>query len=72
MKLETAGWISSNKVTEEELINAFKDEHHFQCTQELSKERVRSAFTKYFKRDDSWKTDFAWKPMESKPWWKFW
>lgn len=51
--------------------------HHFQCSQELSKPQVRSAFLKYFERDDSWKTDLQWKPLQmpqqkQKPWWKFW
>lgn len=47
-------------------------DHHFQCTQDLSKEDVRSAFMKYLRGDTSWKTGFEWKPLENKPWWKFW
>jgi hypothetical protein len=52
-------------------------DHHFQCTQDVSKANVQSAFMKYLKGDDSWKTDFEWKPLEdkpsgNKPWWKFW
>ncbi len=48
------------------------DDHHFQCTHDLSKENVQSAFMKYLKGDNSWKSDFEWKQLENKPWWKFW
>lgn len=52
-------------------------DHHFQCTQKLPKANVQSAFMKYLRGDDSWKTDFEWKqfenePSENKPWWVFW
>ena len=52
-------------------------DHHFQCTRKLSKANVQSAFMKYLRGDDSWKTDFEWKqfesePSENKPWWVFW
>lgn len=109
MKLETAERISSDNVTEAELINAFLNDadrgefiilsqsdqvfiqasgecddpymmeyregdgdHHFQCTQDVSKENVQAAFMKYLKGDNSWKTDVEWKQLENKPWWKFW
>jgi len=48
------------------------NDHHFRCAQELSKEQVRTAFMKYFKNDGSWKTDFEWRQLENKPWWRFW
>ena len=58
------------------------EDRHFQCTQKVPKANVQSAFMKYLKGDDSWKTDFEWKPLEdepsedesseNKPWWKFW
>ena len=53
------------------------DDHHFQCSRELSKPEVESAFMKYFEGDELWKTTLEWKPLEmgqqgGKPWWKFW
>ncbi len=47
-------------------------DRHFQCTRDLSKVEVEAAFLKYLRRDTSWKTDFSWKQLENKPWWKFW
>jgi|LSQX01.2.fsa_nt_gb hypothetical protein len=44
----------------------------FQCTHDLTKAEVETAFLKYLRHDASWKTDFSWKKLESKPWWKFW
>jgi hypothetical protein len=109
MKLETAQTLASDDVTEEELIQAFRDDagrgefiilgqsdqvyiqasgeadkafvmeyregddaHHFQCSRDLSKSDVQSAFLKYLRGDESWKRDFEWTQPESKPWWKVW
>jgi hypothetical protein len=36
------------------------------------KAEVEGAFVKYLKRDATWKTDFQWKRLEMRPWWKFW
>jgi hypothetical protein len=52
-------------------------DRHFQCTRELSKAEVQSAFLDYFNGGQSWQTDFDWTPLqfeqrENKPWWKFW
>ena len=44
----------------------------YQCVKEVSKEAVQSVFLKYLKGDSSWKSDFEWKQLEEKPWWKFW
>ena len=46
--------------------------HHFQCTRDLTKSEVESAFLKYLTRDPSWKSDFPWQQETLKPWWKFW
>jgi len=40
------------------------EDHHFQCTQELSKSDVQSAFIGYLKGDRSWKTNYEWKPLD--------
>ncbi len=53
------------------------EDHHFQCTKELSKPDVQSAFIGYLKGDRSWKSNLQWKPLDTsenseKPWWKFW
>ena len=45
---------------------------HYQCPQDLTKTQVQSLFCKYLTDDSSWKTDVTWKPIEIKPWWKFW
>jgi hypothetical protein len=50
-------------------------DHHFQCTRDVSKDNVQSAFLKYLKGDPSWKTDFQWRHLDNKPnkpWWNFW
>jgi len=47
-------------------------DRHFVCTRDLNKAEVEAAFLKYLRRDASWKTDFPWKKLENKPWWKFW
>lgn len=52
-------------------------DHHFQCTRDLSKAEVQSAFLDYFDGGQYWQTDLEWKPLqfeqrENKPWWKFW
>jgi hypothetical protein len=47
-------------------------DRHFQCTDSLNKEQVESAFLKYLAHDETWKTDFQWKKLEKKPWWKLW
>ena len=47
-------------------------DRHFQCARSVKKSEVESAFLKYSKRDGTWKTDFEWKKIEAKPWWKFW
>jgi hypothetical protein len=46
--------------------------HHFACVYDVKKEKVEAAFMKYLRRDPTWKTDFEWKRLEIKPWWKFW
>ena len=58
------------------------EDYHFQCARKVPKASVQSAFIKYLRGDESWKTDFEWKPLqevppekgssENKPWWKFW
>jgi hypothetical protein len=47
-------------------------DHHFQCTQDLSKETVQATFMKYLRGDNSWKTNVDWKQLGNKPWWKVW
>lgn len=39
-------------------------DNHFQCTQEISKAKVQTAFLKYLKGDPSWKNDFQWKKID--------
>ena len=39
-------------------------DHHFQCTQEISKVEVQATFLKYLKGDPSWKNDFQWKKID--------
>ncbi|MHC4740991.1 MAG: hypothetical protein ACYS8Z_03715 [Planctomycetota bacterium] len=36
------------------------EEHHFQCSQELSKSEVESIFLKYFAGDESWRRAVRW------------
>ena len=48
------------------------DDRHFQCTCDVRKAEVEAAFLKYMKRDATWKTDFPWKKLDRKPWWRFW
>lgn len=114
MRLETGGSIHSSQISEEDLINTFKndqgrgdfiilshgkevyiqaageddglfhmeyregdEEHHFQCTEKLTKEQVQETFLKYLEGDSSWKVDHHWAPNNEvkrlkKPWWKFW
>ena len=53
------------------------DDHHFQCSRDLQKLEVQSAFIQYFEGDGAWKTTLEWNPLEmrqrgDKPWWKFW
>lgn len=45
---------------------------YYVCTEMVSKEKVKNAFLKYLRRDNSWKNDFEWKKLEKKPWWKIW
>ncbi len=45
-------------------------EHHFRSNQNVSKSEVPAAFRKYLRRDPSWKADFQWEKLETKPWWK--
>ena len=33
---------------------------------------VEKAFLSYLAGDEKWRTMFAWKKLESKPWWKVW
>ena len=48
------------------------DDRHFQCARDVKKTEVEAAFLKYLRRDAAWKTDFQWKALEKKPWWKLW
>jgi hypothetical protein len=47
-------------------------DRHFQCTRDLSKAEVETVFLKYLRGDSGWLTDLEWRPLETKPWWKFW
>lgn len=47
-------------------------DNHFQVDRDVSKEEVLSAFLKYLRGDETWKTDFTWNQLENKPWWKLW
>ncbi len=49
-----------------------RDDRHFQVDRAVSKAEVLAAFRKYYLQDESWKTDFTWKQLENKPWWKLW
>ena len=40
------------------------EDNHFQCTRELSKPEVQSAFIGYLKGDPSWKSNLEWKPLD--------
>lgn len=52
------------------------EDHHFTCTEKLTKEQVKISFLKYLEGDSSWKVDHMWEKSElfskKKPWWKFW
>lgn len=47
-------------------------DRHFQCIRDLGKAEVQTVFLKYLRGDAGWLTDFEWRPLEKKPWWKFW
>ena len=36
---------------------------HYQCSRDLKRSEVQSAFLKYLRRDASWKTDFQWSAL---------
>jgi tRNA-binding EMAP/Myf-like protein len=40
------------------------DEHHFRCTQSLSKQAVQSALLKYLRHDPAFTTDFVWEKVK--------
>jgi hypothetical protein len=40
------------------------EDHHFQCTKELSKRQVEDAFIGYLKGDRSWKINLQWKKLD--------
>ncbi|MHC4656723.1 MAG: hypothetical protein ACYS91_17155 [Planctomycetota bacterium] len=40
------------------------EDHHFQCTKELSKPDVQSVFIKYLEGDESFMTTLEWKPLD--------
>jgi hypothetical protein len=40
------------------------DEHHFRCTQSLSKQAVQSAFLKYLRHDPAFTSDFSWEKVK--------
>lgn len=52
------------------------EEHHFTCTEELTKKQVEKSFLKYLEGDSSWKVDHYWENTRArfrkKAWWKFW
>ena len=48
------------------------DEHHFHAGDYFNKEVVARAFCWYLAGDARWRTEFGWKKLERKPWWKFW
>lgn len=52
------------------------ENHHFTCTEELSKDKVKKSFLKYLEGDSSWKVDHCWEQsavfLRKKPWWKLW
>jgi hypothetical protein len=45
---------------------------HYQAEGELGKDDVERAFLWYLAGDARWRTEFRWKKLEFKPWWKFW
>ena len=49
-----------------------RDKEHYECTQEISRNELETAFISYLSGDSLWKTNFDWKKSEQKPWWKFW
>jgi hypothetical protein len=48
------------------------DDRIYQCIAPVNKEQVEAAFLKYLVHDATWKTDFQWKKLLKKPWWKLW
>jgi hypothetical protein len=47
-------------------------DRHFQCVRGVTNAEVEAALLRYLRRDATWKTDFQWKKLEMRPWWKFW
>jgi len=47
-------------------------EHHYRAENASRKEDVERAFVWYLAGDSRWRTDFVWKKLKAKPWWRFW
>jgi hypothetical protein len=59
----------------EPFVLEFRDgdkDHHFRAEGKWPKDDVERVFLWYFEGDPRWKTEFPWRPIERKPWWKFW
>jgi len=47
-------------------------DEHYQCTEDLNKTQVQTAFIKYLNNDTTWQTDYPLEILKQKPWWKLW
>jgi hypothetical protein len=47
-------------------------QQHYYAEGEWRKDDVERAFLWYLVGDSRWRTNFHWKKLELKPWWKFW
>src|SRR5438067_1685967 len=48
------------------------DEPHFRADGDWQKDDVQRAFLWYLAGDPRWRTEFPWRKVAPKPWWKFW
>ncbi|MFN7987546.1 MAG: hypothetical protein U0529_08745 [Thermoanaerobaculia bacterium] len=48
------------------------ESRHYHCLHTVARSVAEAAFLKYLQRDATWKTDFRWRHLEEKPWWKIW
>ena len=47
-------------------------ERHYRAEDVFRKEDVERAFVWYLSGDSRWKSEFRWKKIDLKSWWKFW
>jgi hypothetical protein len=48
------------------------ESEHYECAQDISRADLESALISYLSGDSKWRTQFQWKKLERKPWWKIW